>query len=161
MPIFVPRPAAAPVFAFVGRLRHDLLSGGCFHGALDARSDIWCDLVRCLGGCRLCKCSGHSPRCSRGRERRRSGGRSGRCSRGRCRGSGYRHGQWNSGSSTDSCSRCEHVHRFWRLIYRNGKSYGKEARCWSSTMLTASTQYRRHRCCRCSWGRSLARGAGF
>ena len=95
---------------------------------VDAQSGLRGDLVCCVGSCQRCKCSGNSPWCSGWRRGRRSGGRPSRCRSGRCRGSGYRHGQWNSGSAAGSRSRCEHDHRFWRHIRSTSKSHGKEVR---------------------------------
>ena len=98
------------------------------NGVADAQSNFRCDLVHSVDSYQRCECSGNSPWCSGGRCGRRSGGRPSRCRRGRCRGSGYWHGQRNSGSSTGSCSRSEHDHGFWRLTYRANKSWGKEVR---------------------------------
>jgi hypothetical protein len=124
------------------------LSSHQSNGVVDAQSNFGGDLVLSVGCGQRCKCPGNSPWCSGGRCGRRSGGRPSRCRSGRCRGSGYRHGQWNSGSATGSCSGCEHDHRFWRYTCRPNKfheevrsrpSRGRFSPGWGRDFLHART----------------------
>ena len=98
-------------------------------GVLHAQINVRDDLVRGVGGCQRCQCSGNSPWCSGRCRGRWPGRRPGRCHRGRFGGSGYRHGRRDSWRSAGySCSGCEDLHRFWPYNHGPENSRGEEVR---------------------------------
>ena len=99
--------------------------------AIDAQLNLGCDLIRFVGSCQHCKCSGNSPWCSKGRRRQVVGRLALRCHWWAApwkRLQAQLMGFLEFNSLTPSCSRYEPIHSFWRYTYGTDKSHGKTVR---------------------------------